>query len=115
MAKRVWRVATSLLTDLATKGLTKAILSELELLISNYEKALTAQEDAISDREIATEDRAEKANEVYKIVSDLCTTGKRIWASRNEAKYNDYVIYDTPSGGPETTPTASGDTTSPAK
>jgi hypothetical protein len=115
VSKRVLRVATSLLTDLASKGLTQAILTELELLISNYEKALSAQEDAMSDRDIATEDRAVKANEVYKIVTDLCVTGKRIWASRNEAKYNDYLIYDTPSGGPEATPKASGDTTTPTK
>ena len=29
-------------------------------------------------------------------VDETGNTGKNIWASTNEAKYNDYVLYNTP-------------------
>jgi hypothetical protein len=115
VAKRVLRVATLLLTELASKGLTQAILTEYASSISTFEKALEAQEDSMAARDIATEERATSANELYTVVSDLCSTGKRIWENRNEAKYNDYLLYDTPSGEPETTPKGTGNDSTPVK
>jgi hypothetical protein len=90
-----------MLDDLAEKGLTQQMLDDLETVIGEFDNALSMQEDAISSRDIATEERIEKANAIYAIVSKHCDTGKRIWVSSNQAKYNDYVIYDTPSGKPE--------------
>ena len=96
--KRVHRVAGSLLTALESEGLTPEALDEFGQLVEQFEEALFTKEDAIADRDIATEDRVTKANEVYKLLSKYCDTGKRIWESENEAKFNDYVIYNTPSG-----------------
>lgn len=100
--RRVHRVASELLTELAGEGLTAAILTSLKSDLDKYETALGMQEDAFSERDIATEDRATKANEIYLLVSKYCETGKKIWESINEAKYNDYLIYNTPTGQPET-------------
>ena len=100
-ARRVLRVGKSMLTDLAEKGLTQAMLTDLETVTEEFDVALANQEDTASDRGIATDNRIEKANAIYTLVVKYCDVGKRIWVSTNEAKYNDYVIYDTPSGKPE--------------
>lgn len=46
-----------------------------------------------------------KGNALYKAIVKICNTGKDIWYETNESKYNDYVIYNTPSGKPEPTGT----------
>ena len=100
-ARRVFRVGTSLISELASEGLTQAMLDAVKENNLIFDKALANQEDAISDREIAAEERIERANYIYGLMSNYCDKGKRIWVSTNQAKYNDYVIYDTPSGKPE--------------
>ncbi len=97
-AKRVRRVAESMLPELESEGLTIEILGELDMRLEAYEQALGIQEDAIADRDIATENRVEKANEIYSLLVKYCNTGKQIWEDTNEAKYNDYIISDTPTG-----------------
>ena len=100
-ARRVHRVGTNLLAELAEEGLTQQMLDTLKEDIDIYDKALAAQEDAIANREIAAEERIEKANAIYALMIKYCDKGRKIWVSTNQAKYNDYVIYDTPSGKPE--------------
>ncbi len=99
--RRVLRVAQSMLPELESEGLTQEILDELSTRLEAYDQALNIQEDAVADRDIATENRVEKANEIYKLLVKYCNTGKKIWEDTNEAKYNDYVIYDTPTGKPK--------------
>lgn len=110
-ARRVHRVATGFLSELVGEGLTSAMIDDLYLQIKSYEKTLADQEDAMADRDIATETRTEKANEIYTTLVKYCETGKRIWETKNAAKYNDYVIYDTPSGTPETSSNGTETTT----
>ncbi len=100
-ARRVHRVAQSLQTELQSEGLTTEMLDGLNVLLDSYNQALSNQEDAMADRDIATEQRIGKANEIYDLLVKYCDTGKKIWESRNEAKYNDYIIYDTPTGKPD--------------
>ena len=100
--RRVHRVASGLLAEMGSEGLTQEILDGLKSLIDNFDLALAAQEDAIANRDIATENRLEKANAIYDLLVKYCETGKRIWENTNEAKYNDYVIYNTPSGADDT-------------
>ena len=97
-AQRVYRVAGLLQTELEEEGLTVEMLDEFNTLLTSYNEALSSQEDAMADRDIATEQRVEKANEIYGLLTKYCDTGKKIWESTNEAKYNDYIIYDTPNG-----------------
>lgn len=92
------RIATEYLTEMTPQGLTPAILTEFDTSNKSYLKALAEQLDALSNRDLATERRINKANQLYTEIVNLCATGKRIWGSVNEAKYNDYLIYDTPSG-----------------
>lgn len=96
--RRVHRVAEMFFTELASTGLTVEILNELDNLNLALEAALDAQSDAISDRDIATEDRIEIGNALYDKLMNYCEIGKTIWITKDEAKYNDYVIYDTPNG-----------------
>ena len=42
-------------------------------------------------------------NDVYAEVEKICNTGKDVWRVADPAKYEDYVINDTPSGGSGTT------------
>jgi hypothetical protein len=97
-ARRVVRTATLYQTDLATKGLTPAMLTSLTTLANNFETAILDQSDAIAKRDNATDDRIEIGNALYKKMIEYCETGKTIWITKDEAKYNDYVIYDTPNG-----------------
>jgi len=105
-ALRVARVAKSMLADLTVQGLTQAMITDLETVTSEFEVALGKQEDTISDRDIASDLRIEKANAIYTLVVKYCDVGKRIWVSTNQAKYNDYVIYDTPPDKPDAPPPA---------
>jgi hypothetical protein len=107
ICRRVHRVALSFLSELASEGLTNAILTGFKTKMEVFDEKLGMQEDAISDRDIATNNRIRKANEIYRQIAKLSVTGKSIWQSENEAKYNDYVIYDTPTGAPEVNPRAS--------
>ncbi len=101
VARRVHRVAETMLPQLESEGLTPELLTELNSRLTTYEQALSKQEDAIADRDIATENRVEKANEIYALLVKYCNTGKQIWEDTNQAKYNDYIIYDTPTGKPK--------------
>jgi len=92
-ARRVIRVGRNFLTELASEGLTQQILDDFELLTESFENSLNILEDAISERDIKTEERILKGNELFSFVSKYCNFGKRIWENVNEAKYNDYVIY----------------------
>lgn len=100
-ARRVLRVGRSMLPALAANGLTEQMLTELADTIEKFDDAIALQEDTISDRDIASDERIEQSNAIYLLVAKLCDTGKRIWASKNEAKYNDYVLYDTPPSKPD--------------
>ena len=96
--RRVVRVATEHLADFASTGLTALILTDLSNLCEAFEAALAKQEKAIADRDIATEDRIEMGNALYEKLMDYCGYGQTIWVETDEAKYNDYVIYNK-SGG----------------
>lgn len=103
-ARRVARVAAIYMAELAEKGLTADHLIELEQLAGEFDESMDVQDDAVADREIGTLVRVNTANGIYEEISKICETGKVIWKESNEAKYNDYIIYDTPSGKPEEGP-----------
>ncbi len=103
----VYRVGTEFLTELASEGLSAAHLNELLNLRTAFNMADMAQDNAIANRDIAREDRTILANEVYADLVKFCNTGKTIWANNNEARYNDYVIYDSPSGPADPAPAVS--------
>jgi hypothetical protein len=99
VAYRIHRVAGQQQTELGSEGLTAEMLESLLSAKDAYVVKLEAQEDAMANRDIATEDRIEIANTIYRQVAKWCNLGMRIWEGSNEAKYNEYVLYGTTSAG----------------
>lgn len=100
-SRRVARVATMYLSELQEKGLTQTHIDELVTMANDFAELKELQKDAVADREIGTTLRISTVNALYADISKVCETGKGIWRETNEAKYNDYIIYDTPSAKPE--------------
>jgi hypothetical protein len=96
--KRVVRVAKTLLSELAPKGVTPAMLAAITTLYSDFEELLITMKIKIGDRDVLQEDRVEEANRIYATLVSYTNTGRNIWSTSNVAKYNDYVIYNTISG-----------------
>lgn len=92
------KTSTSKLNDLQNEGLTQLFLDNFLADIQAFDTSLDLRQLAVSDREIAKEERVRLGNAVYEEFVKLCNTGKSIWRTSNEAKYSDYVIYDSPSG-----------------
>ena len=92
IATRVNRVGTTVLADYASEGLTAAMLTTINTLLTAYKTALENLHDAQANRDIATEARITQANIVYTEMVYLAGVGKSIWQGTDEAKYNDYVI-----------------------
>lgn len=104
IARVCLKTATDYQIELGAEGLTTAHLTDINSNIQSFDNAIDLQQLAISEREIAKEMRIEAANALYNEVLKLSNTGKSIFRTLNEAKYNDYVIYDTPSGKKENPP-----------
>jgi hypothetical protein len=108
--KRVLRLTGTYFDALKDKGITQQMIEGLTSLCSQFDDALGLKEDADMDREVAAEQRMELANVLYAKINRISGFGKDYWYTRSEAKYNDYLIYDTPSGtkeedAPPVTPT----------
>lgn len=93
IARQVVLVGTDYLTDLTDVGLTQTMLDDLEDDTDSFHSALISIYNAEELRDIKTQERAQKGNEIYSLVKKYCRIGKIIWDDVDEAKYNDYVIY----------------------
>jgi len=100
-AKMTETTANKYLVDLTDEGLTAAKLSLFKTAIITLDTAIDLQFKAISERDTATESRIEAGNTLYDWITKYAEIGKDIWYETNEAKYNDYVIYNTSSGAAE--------------
>ncbi len=98
--KRVVRVGNILLAELADKGLTPALLAALQTITHDFEVLVIDTRIKVGERDIQQEARVEIANAIYSILVSYTNTGQSIWATSNVAKYNDYIVYDTPTGLP---------------
>ncbi len=93
--------ATTHLDDLGKEGVTEAKLAEITALNKIFDQSVDEQISAERSRDFATLDRVDKGNALYAEMVKICNTGKDIWYEKSEAKYNDYILYNTPSGKPE--------------
>lgn len=91
--RRVARKSTQYLAQLSGTGMNAAIIAEIISKCQTYDDALSAQEDAASNREIATEDRTLLGNFIYDKLMKFSGFGQTIWFDKSEALYNDYIIY----------------------
>ena len=97
-AKRVVRVGTTNLNDLASEGLQQSHLDTITQLNNEFDALLIEQKLKIGERDILQEDRVEDGNEIYSLLIKYTQTGQDIWETSDVAKYNDYVVYNTSSG-----------------
>lgn len=93
--------ANKYLNDLINDGLSLAKIQQLDVAKKAFDDAIDAQRKAISERDSTTEKRVEMGNQLYELVVKYAEIGKNIWYDTNEAKYNDYIIYDTPPTQPD--------------
>ena len=96
-ARLVIKSAEELLLDLATEGLTQIVIDDYTDVAQLFEDKLNALNKAIETRDIKSKERIALGNQVYALVSKYCLLGKTIWNKVDESKYNDYIIYNTPS------------------
>jgi len=101
VAKRVVRVATQWFEDLATHGLTLAMIQEVHENLNSFDNLVVDFRLLVGDRDILQEDRVDAANALYKKLIGYTTIGMAMWETSDIAKYNDYVVYNTVSGNPE--------------
>jgi hypothetical protein len=104
-AKTMATSATKYLTNLATEGITAIKITLLTTTRNEFDVAIDEQTKAINNRDNSTETRMILANDLYALVVKYNDIGKDIWIETSQAKYNDYIIYNTPSGTPEIPPT----------
>lgn len=98
IGKRVVRVGHELLEELTENGLTEQMLTAINGLIHDFEMLIIDMKIKIGERDILQENRVETANAIYATLVNYTKAGQSIWSSRNVAKYNDYVLYNTISG-----------------
>jgi isopentenyl phosphate kinase len=95
---RVYRVATEELTSLITRGLTQQDLDDFLINIKLFDAALDEREKATRDRDRIQQERVEIANILYDKIVEVFECGKAVFET-DPARYNDYIIYDSPSVG----------------
>jgi hypothetical protein len=96
LGRRVLREATANMVALAAEGLTEAKLQAIGQTMDRLLPAIDARQVAEKARDVQTEQRVEAGNTLYREIVRLCNTGKDLFISTDEARYNDYVIYNTP-------------------
>ena len=110
-AKRVVRVGTKFLTDLASEGLTDDILKQIATLAITLDEKIDLVDDAIEERDIKRQERVRMGNKLWALMVKYANVGKSLFEFTDEARYNDYVLIETPpnNGGgnpPPPTPSA---------
>lgn len=96
--KRVVRVATIFIADLTSNGVSTAMLNAITTICNDFENLIIDLKIKIGERDVLQEERVETANTLYATLVKFTNTGQNIWTTSNVAKYNDYVLYNTPTG-----------------
>jgi len=104
LGKRVIRVGTGFLAELAEEGLTQDIIDDLSGKNITFDDAIDEKDEAVRSRDISTEDRIELGNALYAKIVKVFDAGKDYWVNKDEAKYNDYVIFQSSPPGEEEPP-----------
>lgn len=100
-SKRVVRVANEFLAMLAPHGVTTEMINVIVDLRNKFEDLIVDVKVKIGERDTQQQLRVEKGNAIYEVLAKYCGIGINIWTTKDVAKYNDYVIYNTTSGDDE--------------
>ncbi|GAB7088810.1 hypothetical protein [Marinifilum fragile] len=92
-AKHVCQTAEFFKEPLSKRNVTPELITQTTDATIALDDAIDAQAEAISIREQKSVERLAMGNELYELIVELCEVGKRIWEHKNEAFYNDYVLY----------------------
>lgn len=92
--RRVVRVARQQFDFLAEVGLTDKVIQRCVDACQAFENSLNIQQDRVSERDIAVENRIEQGNKLYQELIVLCNIGKDIWVEKDLAKYDNYTVYE---------------------
>lgn len=92
-AQELYAMATSLFFQLAEEGFTTAMLENFSTAIAAVQAIKTAKVSEASVRDAEQINRIKKGNALYTELVKLADTGKAIWANKDAAKYDDYVLY----------------------
>ena len=90
----VIRCANLYYNELMEIGVSQMMISDLDLCRTELIFCLDEQSFAIRDRDIATEKRIFAGNKLYNELIRYMIVAKMFWKTQNEAKYNDYIMYD---------------------
>lgn len=99
VSRSVVTQATIYLTELTPAGLSQIQIDALEAKNQEFEDKMEDKKSKVADRDIAADDRKRKGNEIYELMVKYCDIGKAIYFEVDEAKYNDYIIYNTVHSG----------------
>ena len=91
--KHVCQTADFFKDQLSKRNATPELITQATDATIALDDAIDAQAEAISVREQKSVERLALGNELYDLIVELCDVGKRIWENKNEAFYNDYVLY----------------------
>jgi hypothetical protein len=84
------------MNTLADEGLTEAKLQAIDQTIERLLLAIDARQQAEKARDLQTEQRLEAGNTLHREIVRLSNMDKDLFVTTDEARYNDYVIYNTP-------------------
>ena len=96
-ARKVLGRMENYLSELNTTGLVQDNIDDFHDLIESYENSLNEVSNAIELRDRKTKERITKGNELYSYVVNYSEIGKRVFEKTDPARYNDYILYSTPS------------------
>lgn len=104
-AKRTVRVGTTQLDELKAKGLTQQHLDTLLATAGKFDAARDEQDDAVRDRDIATQERITAGNAYFTKLQPLMADAVAKLGPVDEARANDYVWDPSPETTDDTLPT----------
>lgn len=85
---------TTYLTDMGPHGLTSGMITTLNTQQGDLKTAIKNRDGAIANRDIGKQTRRTAANALYAEMKDMAGTAYNYYVTRDEAKANDYVIYE---------------------
>lgn len=91
-AKRVVRVGRSVLSDLASEGLTDDLLNEIAELANGFDDKIDKVAEAVENRDIQSQERVRMGNRLWDLMVKYANIGKSLFEFTDEARYNDYVL-----------------------
>ena len=97
-ARIVHNRVSTWVTTLSDLGLTLELVNTYNNMVQSFENSLNELAEKQADRELKKQERISAGNQLYKLVYDYCSMGKRLYDGTNPAKYNEYVIYTTGAG-----------------